>query len=318
MRYTAAILLPLLLFAAASAQAETHAAVTAINSGSFARAHALPLLGEGAVVAGSDTAWRVSLSGANEFYAKGGALFLDAETLKLDLGLRHALTPGWEWGLRLPLLMQSGGAMDGLIEGWHSAFGLPNGGRERYAKDRYNIQYQRNGQTLLDLHDGHNGLGDLQATLGWQAAPSVALRGLLQLPTGQASTLSGGHAGVAFWGEWSPVIEALPSLRTDLAAGFSVSQTRGPLKAIQKPVAAFTRAAVSMPLYQALQGNVSVQLHSAFYDDTGQKPISGPGGNASFGFGFPAWGCNVDLGVEEDILVNTAPDFVLKLGLAFH
>lgn len=310
--------LPLLsLLAAGAAAAAVQPAVSLVNGGSFARAQALPLLGEGAVATDGAARWRVTVGAANEFYTKGGDLFLDAETLQLDLGLRQTFAPGWEWGLRLPLLSQSGGAMDGLIENWHSTFGLPNGGRERFAKDGYRIQYTHNGQTLLDLRDGHNGLGDVQAVVGWQWQTGLALRGLLQLPTGQASTLSGGHAGVALWAEWTPEIEALPSVRSNLATGVSISTTRGPLKSIQKPVVAFARSAVSLPIYGGLQGNVSLQFHSAFYDDTGQKPISGPGGNTGFGFGFPLWGAALNLGVEEDILLNTAPDFALRLSVAY-
>src|SRR5690606_22327042 len=58
-------------------------------------------------------------------------LTLDGETWRTGLWFRAAVGERWTVSAELPFVRQSGGVLDDVIDAWHSAFGLPDGGRNR-------------------------------------------------------------------------------------------------------------------------------------------------------------------------------------------
>ena len=56
-------------------------------------------------------------------------LMLDGETVRTNLALTHGFASGWSVGVEVPYYRVGGGVLDDLIDAWHSAFGLPDGGR---------------------------------------------------------------------------------------------------------------------------------------------------------------------------------------------
>ena len=64
--------------------------------------------------------YRFSLAG-NE------RLMLDGETVRTNFGLTHGFASGWSLGVEIPYYRVSGGVLDDAIDGWHSAFGMPDG-----------------------------------------------------------------------------------------------------------------------------------------------------------------------------------------------
>ena len=66
--------------------------------------------------------YRFSLAG-NEL------LMLDGETVRTNLALTHGFASGWSLGIEVPYYHVGGGVLDDVIDGWHSAFGMPDGGR---------------------------------------------------------------------------------------------------------------------------------------------------------------------------------------------
>jgi len=289
-------------------------AASPINTGTFARAHALPWLGSGAAVSTQlQQTWAVQV--ANEYVAQNNRLTLDAETSSLHAQLRLPLADGWDWGLGLSVLNRSGGALDSGIEGWHELFGLSNGGREKVATDRLRIRVRDGEETAVLLTRNQNSLGDLHAAVGWQFKPQLALRAHLQVPTGDADELTGGHWGSAIWAEGQAQWQALPSARLDYSAGLSLSEKTGPLAARQKPMVGFARVGIRQPLYQSLYATLHLSSHSALYDYSSTRPLSGPAGVLSMGLGFRALGQHWHFAIDEDLLINTAPDFTLRLSV---
>lgn len=313
----------LALLAAGAAQAEGFAV---FNQSSFARAAALPVLGGPPVLAVGESQARLNLDWVSEYYERqtgDEALTLDAESQRLALSYRRGFggsivsVDGWEWGVELPLVSTGGGLLDSWIEDWHDFFGLPNGGREQAPQDRYRIRYQRNGQTLLDLDQGKSGLGDARLTLGAALGEQWLVRAMLQLPTGDAHRLTGGHTGGALWTDYSRPLGELQRVKLTLSAGVSAADTGGPLGSQQQPVAGLAGAALSLPLFWGIEGLTQFNFHTALYKDSGLKPLDGPSGQLAFGVRLPWSGGAFTLGVQEDVVVNTSPDFNLHFGLSF-
>jgi hypothetical protein len=123
---------------------------------------------------------------------------------------RLGLTDRIEIGLEGPLLMHTAGFMDAPIDSYHSWLGLPDGGREAFARDQYVVGYSDEGRTVF-LEEAPSGtrLGDVvisgRTTMARSAAgrSALALALALKLPTGSVERFDGsGHADLAL-GTWS-------------------------------------------------------------------------------------------------------------------
>lgn len=311
------------LFTAAAARAEGFAT---FNQSSFARAAALPVLGGAPLLAVGESQTRVTLDWVSEYVEQQNAreaLTLDAESQRLALAYRRGFggsivsVDGWEWGVELPLVSSGGGMLDSVIENWHDWFGLPNGGRDQAPRDRYLIRYQRDGGTVLDLDRGKTGLGDARLSLGAALGEGWVLRAMLQLPTGDADRLTGGHAGGALWTDYSLPLGETQRARLTLSAGVSAADTGGPLGSQQEPVVGLAGIALNLPLVWGVEGVTQFNFHSALYRGSQLDPLDGPSGQLAFGVRIPWAGGAFTLGVQEDVVVNASPDFSLHFALGF-
>ncbi len=88
-------------------------------------------------------------SGGNSIFA------LDLETTTYTLQYSRNIGLGIEMNTAWPLVIHSGGMLDAFTEDWHSAFGLPNGGRE---KEPHNKMLIKINGLLID--DAFTGIGD--------------------------------------------------------------------------------------------------------------------------------------------------------------
>lgn len=291
------------------------------NQSSFARAAAIPALGGAALLDAGRHESRAVFDWSNEYFDEANsreALTLDAETRRFALSYRRGFGEGWEWQAELPLIFSGGGLLDSPIEGWHDAFGLPNAGRERAVRDRYLIRYQRDGRELLRLTEGATGLGDARLSLGYGLTENTVLRALLQLPTGDKTELTGGHPGLATWADWLLPLGEAGSTVVTLSGGGSVVGKGGPLSSQQNSVAGFGGASLVTPLFWSLKGIVQFNFHSALYKGSALKPLNGASGQLAFGLRVPFAGGQFDIGVQEDVVVNTSPDFSLHFAVAFR
>ncbi len=161
---------------------------------------------------------------------------MDAETFTLDATLRYGLRRNLEVGLRLPLRWRGGGILDALIDAWHSALDLPNGGRPYFPRDAFQVEgTTTTGQSFSWTDLPGVGLGDAELQSRWRfvdggsSSISLALVGRLSLPTG-TGPYAGNSAGVA----GQLVLGAPLSRRFDLYAGFGGSvQGSGPVRGIE-------------------------------------------------------------------------------------
>ena len=83
--------------------------------------------------------------------ASSGAerVLIDGETYRQGLALRHGFGNGWEYLFEASALSHRAGAFDGFIETWHDVFHLPQGDRDRAARDRLALVYANGEPTTI-------------------------------------------------------------------------------------------------------------------------------------------------------------------------
>ncbi len=138
-------------------------------------------------------------------------LMLDGETQTLSVRLQKRFSSRVQLGIDIPWLQHSGGYLDGVIEGWHDLFGLPEGIRPQTPDNDLMYVYEKNGVQLFQLDESKSGLGDIQLAMGldlgavgnsgsssylsripWKLAVN------LKIPTGDPEKLTGsGNVDVA-------------------------------------------------------------------------------------------------------------------------
>jgi hypothetical protein len=117
---------------------------------------------------------------------------MDAEYLRAATRFQLGLGENLEFGLELPVAHTSGGFLDSFIIDYHSWFGFPDQGRDTNPRGEYAIDASRNGQSLWSVEADGLALLDVPLQLTWTAVeptaehPGLALRGALELPTGDA------------------------------------------------------------------------------------------------------------------------------------
>ncbi len=210
------------------------------------------------------------------------------------------------------------GALDGMIEGWHDTFGLPDGSRRRLPEDELLLEYRDAEQVLLRVDRSASGLADVPIALGWQwhDTADVALAAWLTVkaPVGSVDDLTGSGAwdgaaslavDVALAGHWHWFGQAsLASLgRGDL------------LPALQESSAWSVMTGVSWNAWRGLDLTAQVEANSAVFD-TGLDDLDGDATVLTFGGSWhTAGGWRFDLGVSEDVDVDASPDVVLNLAV---
>lgn len=296
--------------AASPAQAREAFVFLTFNQSAVARFAALPTPSATGPVQGP----LVTLDWTSESLidqADGETLVLDGEILRLGLQYRWQWS-GLELGVELPLLLAGGGVLDSAIESWHDFFGLPNGGRENLDRDDYGYSYQRDGATVFDIRGGDNTIGDVRLRAARCDDSGGCLRAMLQLPVGDEDELLGGDLGGAAWYEQAYTLDPARRWTGVVAAGVSAQRATGPLEALQNEVVPFGWASIGYAITQTIDTGLQFYAHAPLYDDSGLKVFSDPGGQLSFGLTWRQYGGKVwRLGVVEDLITESSPDFVI-------
>lgn len=142
--------------------------------------------------------WSMTLALSNSLNVESNAnesLLLDYEAHELLTRLSYGLGDDWALTLDIPLISYGGGFLDNTIEGWHQAFGLPNGSRASYPDNAYQLYYQSGTRAVVNTSTASNSLADIQLGIGKQLtrtatqASSVWLS--LDLPTGDQAAFTG-------------------------------------------------------------------------------------------------------------------------------
>ena len=248
-------------------------------------------------------------------------LVLDGETWRTGLWLRRAVGERWTVGVELPYIRQSGGMLDDVIDAWHSAFGLPDGGRNRRPEGQLVYLLGEGGAPFYSLQRSSGGLGDLLVGVGRALGPNggTHLQATVKLPTGDEAVLAGsGSADVAvtllrsvdanvgrrsagyFWGVGALWLGEPDRIGYDARRASVLGMVGGSLKA-------WPRTGLK----------AQIELHGALYDSR-LKELGDPGVQLTIG-GWRELGARavVEFAVNEDLAVSTSPDIVLHVNLTW-
>jgi hypothetical protein len=252
----------------------------------------------------------------------GEAVRLDGETARLALELRYALAADWEVQLELPWLKHSGGDLDSLIDDWHDLWGMSDGGRSRAPRDRISYRYRGAGGEFA-LVDGVSGAGDVTLALnnafwrGESARASLALG--YKFGTGDADELLGSGADDLYVAlRWSA--DARPGLPLDWHAQLGwlrAGRWQLPGVAPERDLW-FAGLTVAWPVGERWSLLAQLDSHAA----PAQSDLAALGDDAvllSAGARWqfaPRW--SLDLGLVEDIRVETAPDITFQGSLRYR
>nr|WP_320132933.1 DUF3187 family protein [uncultured Holophaga sp.] len=282
------------------------------NQGPLAVLYGVPTPGALGVLAPGRSEGSVRLDWSNSYALDsngGDDLELDGETLRATLAWRRGLAPGLEVGLELPVSGSGGGVMDGFIEGYHRVFGLPGKDRALRPQRAYRVRYAKGGQALLDRSQGSTGLGDLCLNAGWQVS-GLTLRGSLKLPTGDPDRLLGsGSTDLALW-----LVGGAASGRWAFAwSGGLLAMSRGELlPEQQRRLAGFGSLALGWAASSRLALRAQLDGQTPLYGDSELRELRLPAVQLTLGGSWTLGHQRVlDLGLSEDLVVNTSPDVVV-------
>ncbi len=247
------------------------------------------------------------------------SLLFDGESYRFTLALRHGLGERFEVGAELPYLMYRGGFLDSFIIHWHDFFGFPQNGRDQAPNNRLLFSYTDDGKERLHLQRNAEGIGDLRLTGGWQIwrqeRSALALRASLKLPTGDSDRLLGsGSTDLALWLAGDHGFIAAGGKYAVFGAGGAMLLTDGDiLPDRQRNVVGFGTLGGGWQPLAWLAFKLQADGHTPFFDS--DLPQLGESLQLTLG-GTLSWAeTALDLGVSEDIDVDTAPDVVFHLAL---
>ena len=254
-------------------------------------------------------------------------LLLDGESYRWTAALRYGISDSVEVGLDLPLVTQGGGTFDGFIEGWHSFFSLPQGGRNTAARNRISYRYVKNGTILLDRSPIDSGIGDITMNAGLrlidvvseQDRSRLSLRASMKLPTGSSRSLHG-SGGIDTTLYLAGSINRATEWGTLAIYGSAGGLLLGPGEVIhsqQNRLAAFGTAGLGWSPFEPVTFKTQLNWHTPLYRKSSLPELSGSSAMLIFGgtIKLPSE-YQLDIGISEDVAVGTAPDIGLHLALS--
>lgn len=249
-------------------------------------------------------------------------LLLDGETLRLNLHAEKLLRSGWSIGVELPLVRQSGGFLDDAIDGWHSIFDLPDGGRNGRPEDVLEYRLGRGGDEMITLRQDSTAIGDLVLSAARRigAGEALTVRFSAKLPTGDVDILAGSGAT-----DWMATLLyrrafAGPRLSPGIfwGAGLIASGSPDRIRLSGEDLVVTGLVGGTLSFGSRLGFKAQVEVHTAYYDtpleELGQTAVQ-----VSLG-GWWHFGSNVrlDFAISEDLHVSTAPDVALHAGVQWN
>lgn len=246
----------------------------------------------------------------------GEAITWDGETEQYTLTIRYGTFRNLELGLDLPYVRHSGGYLDTLIRQTHSIIGTPNKRQRNFAKNQIHYLVEESGDTLFELQQSQDGIGDLRLTAAlalWQEGQTqgryLALRPLIKLPTGDADALLGsGAMDLAMSLAYSDY-QILKSIDTVVMAqaGLIYLGDGDVLPTKQRDLAGFGDISMAWLPIKDIELQLQLVMHSAFYD-SGLKQLGAAFGlNVGALFHLPG-ATRIDLSMSQNLRTDATPD----------
>ncbi len=312
------------LAALVNAQAATPQPFSIKNLNPFIHIYGLPVTENAALIPAGEYASAVSLDMANNsILASAGteAIVLDGETYRLALTLRHGVDQRTEIGVEVPFIAHSNGFMDNFIEDWHDTFGLSNAERTKTTSNTLRYRYSVDDKVRVDLDAPTQGIGDIRLYAARQLDKvpdgALSLNIGVKLPTGDTRNLRGSGATDVSVSLAHIKRRWLTSLElTSFVNGGLLWLGKGDvLRDMQKDMAGFASAGLIWNNSRVIDLKAQLDMHTRIYDSqldqlgnhTLQLTI---GGSV-----YINEDSRVDIGIGENLLTDTTPDFLINLVL---
>ncbi|MEF8793921.1 DUF3187 family protein [Thiohalorhabdus sp.] len=326
-RLPSLLALGLVVMTAKTAEAGT-SSLDAANLSPVVQVYGLPRITQGPDPA-AETRLHLGVDWANHAVSDGsGRPFarFDGETQRLALTTTGPFSAQWGswWALEAPWLAHNGGVLDGAIEAWHDALGLPQGDRadRRHNELRYRV-VDASGKEILKRTQAAAGPGDVAFSAGfpvrgmagpWNSA-SAGLR--IEVPTGDPDRLLGsGSWDVASWLASDGRLDASGAWGWHVAGGVLYMTDSDVLPDLHRNWAGFGRAGVNLSWLDTLSLTAQLDGHTPMYDSS-LDPLGGATIQLGLGAAWePGAGYRAEAGFSEDLAVGTAPDITLHLRLS--
>lgn len=259
--------------------------------------------------------YRLSRSGTD-------GLLLDGETTRLSVRYEQPFGSGWSVAAEVPFFEQGGGVLDDVIDGWHSAFRLPDGARNARPEDVLELRMVGTAGAPFGLAEDDRGFGDVMLSVArsFGASSDFTVRATVKLPTGDESILAG--SGSTDW-----MLTVLRSRDIELrrrSAGFywgggviRAGDSR-PVPYVAEDSVATALVGGGLSVRRRLGFKGQIEVHTPFYDspleEVGQTAVQvSLGGWLSF-----ERGGRLEFAVGEDLHVSTAPDVMLHMAMRWN
>lgn len=254
-------------------------------------------------------------------------ILLDGESYRWAVATRYGVNDRLEVGIEIPWISVSGGFLDSFIIDWHDTFGLPQGGRDAALKNELNYRYADSGGQRLLLDSSGSGFGDIVLSGGLKLYDektaalhdSLALRATVKLPTGDSDELRGSGAlggtislcgSSNHFSEWG-------ALGLFGSLGGMLSAKGDLLKDQQESAAAFGTLGLGVGPAPWISFKLQLNANTPLYKDSSLTELSDAAVMLVMGGALLLPGdYQLDIGVSEDIAVDTAPDVAFHLGLS--
>jgi hypothetical protein len=248
---------------------------------------------------------------------------LDGESYRVLLGFRYGVAKGIEAGIDIPYLDYNGGFLDYIVQGFHSTFGITEGGRDSAPESRLLFQYSRDGVDQFRITHANSGVGDIRLLGGVRLYDdeklyprALALRASLKLPSGYSPELQGsGSTDFALWLTGSDDYRLGSGHFTLFGAAGGLAMSRGDvLPAQQRNLVAFGTGGFGWSPGPSLAVKAQANAHTPFYKDSNLIELSSGSVQLMIGatFALPAK-VLMDFAIIDDlILISSSPDIVYQ------
>jgi hypothetical protein len=214
---------------------------------------------------------------------------------------------------------QYGGFLDDAVDAWHSAFNLPDGGRNYRPEDELVFALSDPGGPFLILEDSETGLGDLQLSLARRFGrnENLVVRGAVKLPTGDEQILAGSGATDFSITIFRQVSADLFDRRASYYYGLGLLDLGQP-EAVRFQAEDTSWSGIlggALSLTRRFGIKAQVEIYTPLYDselvELGDTAVQATaGGWFSFGSGYL-----LEFAIGEDLHVSTSPDVALFFDL---
>jgi hypothetical protein len=269
------------------------------------------------VLPGNQFGATVDIANHYRLSQRGGELLvLDGETVRTTLSYSHGFAGGWSIGVDAPYFRVGGGVLDDLIDDWHAAFRLPDGGRNNRPEGEMLFLMADAQGAFYRLDRSRSGLGDVQLELArtFGASDGFVVQAAVKLPTGDEALLAG--SGSTDWSLTLLRSEALPGRKRPAGYYWGVGLVRaGEPKLIDFDAEKWVVTGViggSWQPWRRFGLKAQLDYHTPFFDspleEIGEAAIQ-----ASFGaFMKRSERATLEFAIVEDLEDSTAPDVVLQ------